>query len=586
MATSVLGINAFHGDASAAILIDGELVGAVEEERFNRIKHWAGFPSESIRYCLREAGIDPRQLDRVAISFDPKANWSRRVGYVLKNRPSFSSVRDSLRRSRKAEGFRSLLATTLEIPESELVSPIHRVEHHLTHLAYAFLGSPWEEAALLSIDGMGDFVSTMSAAGSDRNWEVLDRVFYPHSLGYLYNAVTLFLGFPHYGDEYKVMGLAPYGEPEFVELFREIVFPTDKGFELNLNYFNHPKEGIEMQWKDGEPTVSPFHSKLLEEKLGKPRRPGEACAPHHENIARSLQAVTEEIVLHLCRQLHEKTSLPRLCLAGGVAMNSVVNGKIVRETPFEQLFVPAGASDSGTAIGAALHVWHHVLDSPRLWMQKHAYMGSAISDEECAKAATSEGDLGESVETLDRELLLDRVVEAIIEGKVVGWYQGRMEFGARALGNRSLLADPRRVDMRDIINLKIKFREKFRPFAPSILEEHVEDWFDSVESSPFMERVLPIRSEKRGEIPAVAHVDGTGRLHTVTVESNPLYHALISRFHEATGVPILLNTSLNENEPIVRTPQEALACFRRTEMDMLVLGATIVSRRPEPSASR
>ena len=579
MPTTILGLNAFHGDASAALLVDGELVAAVEEERFNRIKHWAGFPAESIRYCLETADLAPDQIDHVAISFNPKANRSKRIGFVLSQRPSPRSVIDRLRRGRKAEGMRALLAKALELRESQVTCPIHRIEHHQTHLASAFLASPYEEAALLSIDGMGDFVSTMSAVGKDRSWDALDRVYYPHSLGFLYNAITLYLGFPHYGDEYKVMGLAPYGKPSFLEEFRKMVFPQGDTFRLNLDYFTHHKKGIEMSWENGAPIVAPFHSPLLEEVLGPPRKKEEPCTEHHENIARSLQAVTEEIILHLCERLHRKTKLPRLCLGGGVAMNSVANGKILRETPFEEVFIPAGAADNGTAIGAALAVWNQILEKPRSWIQTHAYTGSSFSDEECQAVAEKALPADCAIQTYEAEELLNQVTDAILDGKVVGWFQGRMEFGARALGNRSLLGDPRRTDMRDLINLKIKFREKFRPFAPSILEEHVGEWFDPVEPSPFMERVLPIRPERHEQIPAVTHVDGSGRLQTVSKETNPLYHALISRFFEKTGVPILLNTSLNENEPVVRTPAEAIACFERTAMDWIVVGKTVISRK-------
>lgn len=582
MPTVILGINAFHGDASAALLVDGELVAAIEEERLNRVKHWAGFPVESIRACLELAGLGATDIDHVAVSFDPKANRSERIRYVLRNRPSLSSVLSRLKKGERARSIEALLQEAFPEMDPQKRGPVHHVEHHLTHLACAFLGSPWEEAALLSVDGMGDFVSTLSASGKGTDWDLLDRVLYPHSLGYLYNAVTIYLGFPRYGDEYKVMGLAPYGKPRFVEEFRKIVYPKGDTFELNLDYFTHRKGGIQMEWENGAHHVSAFHSPLLEKTLGPARRPDEACTSHHEDIAHSLQVVTQEIVLHLIQALHRKTGLPRLCLAGGVAMNSVTNGKIQRETPFEEVFIPAGAADNGTSIGAALYLWNRVLGQPRSFVQTHAYTGGGHSDETCRKAAETLCPEGCETLTVTREQLLDQVTDAIIDGKVIGWFQGGMEFGARALGNRSLLADPRRADMRDIINLKIKFREKFRPFAPSILADHVSDWFDPAEPSPFMERVLPICEEKRAEIPAVTHVDGSGRLQTVTRESNALYYDLIDRFREKTGVPILLNTSLNENEPIVRTPEEAISCFARTAMDWLVLGNTILRRVETP----
>ncbi len=405
--------------------------------------------------------------------------------------------------------------------------------------------------------------------------EKLDEVFYPHSLGFLYNALTIYLGFPNYGDEYKVMGLAPYGQPEYIEEFRRIIFPKGRTFELNLDYFTHPQNGISMSWEAGSPKVEPFHSKLLEERLGPPRQPNEELTPKHENIAASLQRVTEEIIFHLLNQLHEAAPSENVVLVGGCAMNSVANGKVTRETPFRHVYVPVGAADNGTAIGAAFHVWNQFLGEPRSFRLDHAFWGSGVDAAECRAAASQ---VGLETRAMDENALVEHVVDAICDGKVVGWFQDRMEFGARALGGRSLLADPRRADMRELINLKIKFREKFRPFAPSVLEEHVGDYFEVNEPSPFMERVLPIRPEKQAEIPAVTHVDGSGRLQTVSRRTSPLYWNLIERFRQRTGVPMLLNTSLNENEPIVRTPQEAVSCFQRTAMDMLVLGNFVIER--------
>jgi carbamoyltransferase len=408
-------------------------------------------------------------------------------------------------------------------------------------------------------------------------------VYYPHSLGFLYTALTMYLGFPHYGDEYKVMGLAPYGEPEFVDLFRRMIRPKGDTFELDLAYFVHPKRGIRMEWNNGAPIIEPFHSPKLEAELGPMRRPKEELTKRHDNIARSLQVVTEEIVLYLLRRLHEKTRSKNVCLTGGCAMNSVANGKVTRETPFENVYIPAGAADNGTSFGSAYYVWNRVLGQPRSFVQEHVYWGCESSDQECAAAVRA---AGLPYRVCRDDELLDGTVELILAGKVVGWFQGRMEFGARALGNRSLLADPRRADMRDIINLRIKFREKFRPFAPSILEEHVAEWFEVGELAPYMEKVFPIRPEKRSVIPAVTHVDGSGRLQSVSKKTNPLYHALIERFHSRTGVPILLNTSLNENEPIVRTPAEAINCFLRTEMDSLVVGCHLIDRRTASRADQ
>lgn len=571
----ILGINAFHGDSSAALVVDGQLVAAVEEERFNRIKHWAGFPAESIRYVMREGGMSISDLDHVAISFDPKANLGRKVLFTVANRPSLQSIIDRLRRQGKSLSIRQQLSNTFGVPSSDIRAQIHNVEHHDSHLACGYLLSPFEEAAILSIDGMGDFVSTVTARGSGTNISKIDEVFYPHSLGFLYNAVTIYLGFPNYGDEYKVMGLAPYGAPEYLEEIRRIIFPKGRTFELNLDYFTHVQNGISMSWDGGYPKVDPFHSKLLEDRLGPPRNPKDEVTKKHENIASSLQRVSEEVIFHLLNQLHETAPHDNLVLVGGCAMNSVANGMVTSETPFKNVYIPVGAADNGTAIGAAFHVGHRMLAQPRKFRLDHAFWGGAVDTNECLAAADR---TGVSARQLPHDELLTYVVDAICNGKVVGWFQGRMEFGARALGNRSLLADPRRADMREIINLKIKFREKFRPFAPSILEEHVASYFEVDEPSPFMERVLQFRAEKQHEIPAVTHVDGSGRLQTVSRRTNPLYWELIERFRQRTGVPMLLNTSLNENEPIVRTPDEAISCFQRTAMDMIALNDLVIER--------
>lgn len=572
---SILGVNAFHGDSSAALVVDGQLVAAIEEERFNRIKHWAGFPAESIRWVLAEGGVAADQLDHVAVSFDPKANVGRKALFTLINRPSLRAVVDRLKRQGKSFSIRQQLAEACGLATERVSAKIHSVEHHDAHLACGYLISPFESASILSIDGMGDFVSTVTARAAGRLITKIDEVFYPHSLGFLYNAVTIYLGFPNYGDEYKVMGLAPYGEPEYLEEFRRIIFPKARTFELNLDYFTHVQNGIRMSWDGGYPKVDPFHSRLLEERLGPARQPKDDLTNKHENIAASLQRVTEEIIFHLLNELHQAAPSDNAVLVGGCAMNSVANGKVTGETPFKQVYIPVGAADNGTAFGAAFHVWHRLLEQPRQFVLDHAFWGSGVDPTACRAAA---GRAGLSVRELPENDLLSFCVEAICDGKVVGWFRDRMEFGARALGNRSLLADPRRADMREIINLKIKFREKFRPFAPSVLEEHVAEFFTVDEPSPFMERVLPIRPDKQALIPAVTHVDGSGRLQTVSRRTNPLYWELIEQFRQRTGVPMLLNTSLNENEPIVRTPEEAVSCFQRTAMDILVLGHLVIER--------
>jgi len=572
---NIIGINAYHGDASASLLVDGQLVAAVEEERFNRVKHWAGFPAESIRYCLAAGGISIGDVDHIAISFNPRANLGKRLAFVASHRPSARAILDRLRRQGKTLALEDQLAQGLGVDRSQIRADFHRIEHHQTHVAAGFLISPFEESAVLSVDGMGDFTSTLTAHARGSSWSEHDRVYFPHSIGFLYSTLTMYLGFPYYGDEYKVMGLAPYGEPEFAEQIRKMIRPCGDTFELNLDYFTHHKRGVKMNWNDGAPIVEPFHSQRLIDELGPPRDKDEPMTSRHDNIAKSLQVVTEEIILQMLNRLYDKTKTKNLCMTGGVAMNSVANGKITSQTPFENVYIPAGAADNGTSFGAAFYVWNHVLGKPREFVQDHAYWGCESSDVECSAAIEQ---AGLPLDRCEQQELLERTTDLLLDGKVIGWFQGRMEFGARALGNRSLIADPRRTDMRDIINLRIKFREKFRPFAPSILEEHVADWFEIDEPAPYMEKVFPIRKEKHAEIPAVTHVDGSGRLQTVSKQTNPLYHALISNFYEKTGVPIILNTSLNENEPVVRTPAEAISCFLRTDMDALVLGNCLIDR--------
>lgn len=569
---NILGINAWHGDSSAALVCDGALVAAVEEERFNRIKHWAGWPEESIQACLRLGGIAPEALDHIAVSFNPRAQLLRKFAHALRHRPSATVIGARLRRQLQSLSLRERTVGTLGCAPSGV--RFWRVGHHDAHMACGYLPSPFEDAAILSIDGMGDFVSTVLARGQAGRVRKLGSVFYPHSLGFLYNALTLFLGFPAYGDEYKVMGLAPYGRPRFLPLMREIIRPARRGFELDLRYFRHHREGIKMQWEGGVPVVMPFHSRLLEEALGPPRHPSAPVTSREEDIAASLQAVTEEILFHLAEELRSACEARDLVLVGGVAMNSVAAGKIRDRGSFERVYVPPGAADNGTAIGAAFHVWNR-LGGGRRFALRHAYWGPRFSTEECLAAVAGQPVRAECLAEAD---LIARVVDALCGGEVVGWFQGRMEFGARALGNRSLLADPRRADMRDIINARIKFRERFRPFAPSVLVERVAEWFEAPQSSPFMDKVLRIREDKRALIPAVTHVDGTGRLQTVDRETAPLYWRLIRAFEERTSVPMVLNTSLNENEPIVHTPREALDCFLRTEMDAIALGELWVRR--------
>ncbi len=570
----ILGINAYHGGASACLIHDGELIAAAEEERFRRIKYWAGFPSEAIRYCLAEGGISAYELDHVGISRDPSANLHKKVLFALSKRPSFHLIRDRLANSAKVRDPRQALVEALQLDALALKAKFHHVEHHRAHMASAFFVSPFDEAAILSVDGMGDFVSTMWGVGRGNRLEVYDSINFPHSLGIFYTALTQWLGFPKYGDEGKVMGLAPYGQPVYLDQMRKIVrLQRDGTFELDLDYFVHHAEGVTMSWDDGAPTLGTIYSQKLVDLLGPSCEPRRPVTEQQQDVAASLQAMLEEAEFALVRMLQRKTGQKTLCMAGGVALNSAFNGKILPQTPFEDIYIHAAAGDAGTALGAAYYVYHQVLGQPRCYVMQHAYTGNGYSNAEIAQALDAQN---LSYETLDDDALCRRAASLIAEGNVVGWFQGRMEWGPRALGNRSILADPRRSDMKDMLNARIKHREPFRPFAPSILLEATGDYFDQSYPDPFMIKVYNVLPDKRSVIPAVTHVDGTGRLQTVERTANPRYWQLIKAFEHLTGVPVVLNTSFNENEPIVCTPQEAIDCFLRTRMDALVIGNHMV----------
>ena len=693
----ILGINAYHGDAAAAIVRDGELIAAAEEERFNRVKHCAGFPTHAIQYCLKAAGVSITEVDHIGISRDPSAHLhkkiiaaARRLGKsgvrsqesgvgenaianrelriaelqkaevrdqrseppavaggphdiangklqrseiggqrsdvataVVGDRSTldeasrngngngkgngngahgfFAQIKDRLANAAKVRDLKSELARSLSISPNIIHARCHNIEHHRAHLASAFFVSPFEKAALLSIDGFGDFISTMWAVGEGNSIRILDQVEYPHSTGIVYTATTQFLGFPHYGDEGKVMGLAPYGQPRFMEEFRHII-RTGGGsresgiaagqFRLNLDFFRHHSEGVEMTWDNGSPVIGRIFSDEFSRLFGPPREKGAPLTDRDRDIAASLQQRLEEVAFHILNHLHEETGLTDLGLAGGVAYNSVMNGKILLHTPFRRVFVQPAAGDSGTAVGVCYQILSQVQRAKRQavsgksevrganarfprFVMEGAYTGPEFSDDEIRAELDRSGLAYEEYSELE---LTRRAARDIADGAVVGWFQGRMEFGPRALGNRSIVVDPRRADMKDILNERIKKREPFRPFAPSILAEHVGEYFEQTYPAPTMLMVYQVREEKRVEIPAVTHVDGSGRLQTVTRDVNPLYYQLISDFKELTGVPVVLNTSFNENEPIVCTPREAIECFRKTRMDVLYVGRFAVRR--------
>ena len=580
----ILGLNAFHGDSAAALVRDGELVAAAEEERFRRVKHWAGFPSQAIAYCVRQAGLSLSDVQHIAINQDGRANLLRKLAYLATHRPDFGLIAQRIKNRHARQGILGLLAASF--PGERFRGEVHRIEHHLAHLSSAFHVSPFNEAVVVSVDGFGDFSSAAWGAGKGKDISIDGRVYFPHSLGIFYQALTQYLGFQKYGDEYKVMGLAPYGKPVFVDAMRKIVrLKVDGSYSLDLAYFRHHKERISYQWTDGSPEFDDLFAPALEKLLGPRRSPDDPLDERHRDVARSVQAMYEEAFFHLIGRLHERYRFDNLTLAGGCAMNSVANGKVRRMTPFRRVYVQSAAGDAGGAIGSAISLWHQ-FSGARSFVMDHAYWGPQFeSDEINALLAARQSEINGACCTVERlsdeAELCRRAAVAIAEGKVVGWFQGRMEWGPRALGNRSILCDPRSGDMKAVLNAKIKRRESFRPFAPSVLEEAVPDWFEEDDAVPFMMQVFQIREEKRGLIPAVTHVDGSGRLQTVSRRTNPRYHRLIETFHGLTGVPMVLNTSFNENEPIVCAPTEALDCFLRTRMDMLVMGSTVLIRTNE-----
>ena len=575
----VLGINAYHADAAACIVRDGKLLAAAEEERFRRVKHWAGFPSQAISYCLAEAKIDLADVTHVAVNRSERANLFRKLSYVTFKRPS---PRLLLNRWRNRQQVARIADELRAVPGRPFAGSIKHIEHHLAHLASAFYPSPFRDATVVSVDGFGDFASAAWGCGHEAALSLDGRVLFPHSLGIFYQAMTQYLGFPHYGDEYKLMGLAAYGNSSARHEVEKLLTLRDDGsFALNLQYFRHHKDDIAYEWHGGEPVCGPLFSQALIDALGPARHPELPIEDRHRNLAFATQAIYEESFFHLLNTLQRRNGHTAVALAGGCAYNSVANGKIKDRTGFTKCYLQSAAGDAGGAIGAAYAVWHR--SGARTSEMTHAFWGPSFTNQELAALLTKHRAAIESegcgLQRFDDEKeLVETTARAIADGLVIGWFQGRMEWGPRALGNRSILGDPRRADMKNILNLKIKRRESFRPFAPSVLREAVADWFIRDDDVPFMLQVIPIRPERRGEIPAVTHVDGTGRLQTVDRASNPLYHDLIEAFFRLTGVPMVLNTSFNENEPVVCRPEEALDCFLRTKMDVLVLGNHVVWR--------
>lgn len=574
----ILGLNMFHADASAAIVLDGEVKFAVAEERLNRRKHFGGFPALAIKACLDAVGAKISDIDHVAVGQDSDANLAKKVQYALANPAKVLNFIRLRQRKEAMRDVRSLIANALEVDLAQLRFQEHHLEHHIAHIASAYYCSPWEKAAGFSYDGSGDFVSTMAARCEGNQIEVLNRVFLPHSLGSLYTMICEFIGYSKYGDEGKVMGLAPYGRDTYCKEISGIVKLAEDGFRLDLSYFKPLGSNQGMQvLPDGTVRLARHFSDRMVDLHGEPRQPHSEIAQRDMDLAFALQHRFEEVFFHLLNRLHRQVPLGDLAMAGGCALNSVANGKIFNRTPFQRTYIQPAAGDEGLAIGAALHTYHSVLAQPRRHELKRSYLGPEFSDSRIQSALQS---AGLSYQKMDRTALLDAVAEEIANGNVVGWFQGRMEWGPRALGNRSIIAHPGMPDMKDVLNARIKHREWFRPFAPSILAEYQHEYFEHDHPSPFMLHVYKIRPEKRKELCAVNHVDDTGRLQTVTRDENPIYYDLISAFHRKTGIPVVLNTSFNENEPIVCSPEEAIDCFQRTRMDVLAIGSFLVLKNP------
>ncbi len=607
----IIGLNAFHPDSSACVLVDGRLVAAVAEERLGpRVKHLSGFPGRALQAVLTMTGATIKDVDYVAIGNDSNANLSAKMSHVLRTPlKSARSVLTHLQRRAQMRSFKQLIAEACGVAEGDCRFEVVRVEHHLAHIASSYYASDFEHAAGFSYDAAGDFTSAMYARCERNRIEILDRVFVPHSLGFFYTGICQFIGFDKFGDEYKVMGLAAYGQPSYRDFMQELLRVGDGSstphptlsplsqdtssglrppsphpmrrreieaervsgrFRLNREYFVPLGRNLEECVDEkGEIVLPPLYSDALVKRLGPPRRRGAELTQREKDIAASCQAHFEEIVLHCLQDLHQRVPVENLVTAGGCALNGVCNARILRDTPFRRSYIQCAASDDGTAIGAALYVWNTVLGKPRAGLIDHAYWGPEYPEAEMGTALLN---AKLAFERLDRPAVLERVASHLSSGHVVGWYQSRSEWGPRALGNRSILAHPGWPGMKDLINQKIKRREAFRPFAPTILAEAVGDYFEQPIESPFMMHVVKIRPGKRAALAAVCHADNTGRLHTVKRSQNPLYYDLIVEFARKSGVPVVLNTSFNENEPIVDTPQQAVDCFVRTDIDVLCLG--------------
>jgi carbamoyltransferase len=567
----ILGINAYHADSSAALLVDGEVVCATEEERFTRQKHWAGLPIKSIEFCLSSRNLNMSDISCICVGRDPNAKFFNKLKYMAKNiKPAISMLKQRFSNRSDLNSLGDNIKNHFGFcPKVEFI------EHHRAHVASAFFSSPFEESTLVSIDGSGDFSTIMIGKGVGNKIEIIESQDFPVSIGLFYTAFTQFLGFPYYGDEYKVMGLSPYGSPDYMKEMRSIIWSGNKNIlDWDSSFFNLSNGAV--SYTDNIPNVSQLFDESNFEKLfGVKKSKNEEINQRHKNIASSLQMRTEELIFEIIERAFKHTGISNLCIAGGVAQNSVANGKILSNTSIKEIYIPSAGHDAGISMGASQYHYFHNLDQKRIAALYNANLGISFSNNKI-KEIIERFDL--SYKYLEDDKLFKYVAKAISNKNVIGFFDGKAEFGPRALGSRSILADPRNSKAQKLLNEKIKKRESFRPFAPSILEDYGEEYFKNYQFTPFMERVLPIRKEKQKLIPAVTHVDGSGRLQSVSKELRPRYYELILEFYNITGIPILINTSFNENEPVVNIPEEAIDCYLRTDMDMLVIGNYILEK--------
>jgi carbamoyltransferase len=578
----ILGINAFHPNSSACLLVNGEIKIALEEERINRVKYWSGLPINAIKLCLKNQNIEFSNVDYVAINQNFFANIFSKIKYTLSKRPDISFLINSFKNKLKKRNILNLLQN--EFGPFKKNCKLVGVEHHKSHIASAFFESKFDKSVNLSVDGFGDFTSVAWGLGNKEKINIDHKILFPNSLGIFYESFTQFLGFSNFGEEYKVMGLSSLGSPTHLEKIKNVIKLKKNGeFELNLSYFNHHKKNIIYSFDNVAPKIDNLFNNNFINLFGNPRKKDEDISGYHKDLAASVQKIYEEVLFHILNYTHDKYKIDNLTLSGGCAQNSLANGKIIKNTRFQSLFVPSNPGDGGGSVGAAYSLWSS-LNKKRPSNNLGSYLGNSYTDNEVENVIINkkkEIDF-ENCECLymkNEDLLCTFAAEQLAQQKVIGWFQGNMEWGPRALGNRSIISDPRNSDIKNILNLKIKRRESFRPFAPSILFEEAKNWFDDfTDEDPYMSRVLYFKKDKTHLIPGVVHIDGTGRLQTVKSSDNPRYYKLIACFNKITGIPIILNTSFNENEPVVFTPENALNCFLRTKMDILIIGNWIISR--------